>query len=295
MNEKKYFNGFENLNVEIIKISDNPFKTFWDWYKMTWISLQNKEYNENDEEIKNACFDILNNKALPVPQEMIQIQFKITGLSRVGLAQITRGRIGYAYVVESQMPQHIKHQVTIPKNLFNSQFHDKIIKLIEDSQNLYDEIYNSGIPPQDCRYLTMHGQQTNLVMGTNFNALKGFFIMRAENGLTDELNLVCRLIRQRLNEYVLESNDLSWKYLIERLDCLGANRKVCINYDKVFGNTGRYKSLNDDIPSPDGKIKPDYDFTKSAWFKELLELDDNLLFDDEKEMINNWKTKKSYE
>ena len=291
---KTIFNGFENLDVEIMKISDNPFKTFWDWYKMTWINLQNKEYDENDEEIKNACLDVLNNRALPTPQEMIQLELKITGLSRVGLAQITRGRVGFAYVVESQMPQKITHRVTVPKNLINSKFYNEIQELILKSQKLYDAMYDDGIPPQDCRYLTMHGQQTNLIMGVNFLALKGFFMMRAENGLTDELNLVCRLIRKRLREYINTSNDKNWEYLFDKLDCIGADRKVCLNYDKVFGNTGRYPSANDKIPSIDGKIKPDYDFTKSAWYEELLELDETLLFNDEKEMIRKWKDEKNY-
>lgn len=287
---KTYYNGFENLKVSLECISENPYKIFWNWYKTTWISLQQKDYDEKDSEILKACNDVLNNRALPTPQEMIQLQFRITGLSRVGLAQITRGRIGFAYNVESQMPQHISHAVTIPKNLYrNPKYKERIVKLIKDSQQLYDEIYNDGIPPQDIRYLTIHGQQTQLIMGVNFLALRGFFAMRAENGLTDELNFVCRLILREIRNHIEENNDTSWNYLIEKLDCIGSDKKCCVNFDKVFGNTGRYKSVNESIPTLNGNIRCNYDFTKSAWFQELCEMDVALLFKDEKQMIERWK------
>lgn len=287
---KTVFDGFENLKVSLESVTENPFNVFWSWYKTTWISLQDKKYDENDEEIQRACNDVLNNRALPTPQEMISLTFRIEGLSRVGLAQITRGRIGFAYNVESQMPQHVRHAVTIPKNIYESSYRDRVIKLVEESQKLYDDLYNNGIPPQDVRYITMHGQQTNLVMGVNYLALRGFFMMRAENGLTDELNLVCRLMLKEIRKYIERSNDKSWSILIKKLDCIGADRKVCLNVDKVFGNTGRYKSANDSIPSPDGKVKCYYDFTKSGWYQELLELDKDLLFKDEEDMINRWKS-----
>ena len=49
---------------------------------------------------------------LPVPQEALNFQVRVEGLSRVALAQFTRGRVGWAYCVTSQMPEVIEHDVT---------------------------------------------------------------------------------------------------------------------------------------------------------------------------------------
>ena len=81
-----------------------------------------------------------------------------------------------------------------------------------------------------------------------------------------------------------------WQLILSKLDCLGANNKVCLITDKVFGNTGRFKSGHNRVASDSGKIKPDFDFKKSAWYLELKDnLDDNLLLPEEKQMINKWK------
>ena len=67
--------------------------------------------------------------------------------------------------------------------------------------------------------------------------------------------------------------------------------KVCLNVDRVFGNTGRSPSAGDHIPSIINETnKCDWRFDKSAWYFELLELPEHLLFPGEKQMIDDWKT-----
>jgi thymidylate synthase ThyX len=289
-------NGYEDLKVEICHVThDNPFKLFWDWFRQTWLSLQDKEYDHTDKECLTAAIDVLNRRALPTPMEVLTFDIKISGLSRVALAQITRGRIGHCFNVESQMPQKIRHGATIPKNIYEHPLFGQRAQSIQDElTKLYDDMYAAGIPPQDCRYLTLHGQQTSLRWNVNFAALMGFFARRCENGLTDELNLVGRLVRRQLIDKFLDEvgNDKlpgsGWKYLIEKLDCMGGS-KVCLNNDLVFGNTGRAKSAGDWVPSPTNQnLKPDYDFSKSAFYCELLEMNEDLLLPGEKEMIDDW-------
>lgn len=297
-NRNKYSEGYSAVDTTLLEFKADIGPLLWNTYRMTWPSIQNVPYNPKSKVVRDACFDIIENRALPTPKESIYFNFEIKNISRVCLAQITRGRIGWWFNVESQMPEYLNHGVTIPKNLYNSKYKDRIVKLIEDSQKLYDDIADEKYPPQDLRYLCLHGQQTSMIASTNYTALTGFFTMRAENGLTDELNLVARQMKKQikdrvwlmgaLNEIDVLERDL-WEYMLEKLDCLGANRKVCLINDKVFGNTGRYPSEHENVPSQDGKIKPDFDFKKSAWYLELLEMDERLLFPDEKEMIERWK------
>lgn len=296
-------NGFSHINVELVRVTHtHPFSMFWDWYKETWHGLHGVEYRSDNEEHVKACIDVLDRRALPTPLEVLAFEVRITGLSRVALAQITRGRIGHCYNVQSQMPQPVKHAVTVPKNIYDHPEYGPRVRMLQaDAAKLYDEMYAAGIPPQDCRYVTLHGQQTTLMWNVTYGALLGWFQMRCENGLTDELNIVGRKLRRALiDEFcdVDENGQLDdviigsgWKHLISRLDCLGASQGRCLNRDKVFGNTGRFPSVSHDIPSitNDSNVS-DFDFEKSAFYAELLEMPDSLLFPGEREMINAWRT-----
>lgn len=295
---EKIVAGYKAVKVTLNDISLNVAKSFWDAYKMTWVQLQDVEYDHTNPEIRQACINVVNNFALPTPKESVKFNFRIENISRVCLAQITRGRVGWWYNVESQMPQLLNHGVTVPLNVAESKYGTAVSRLIAESQELYDKLADEGFPPQDLRYLCMHGQQTSMVADCNFAALPGFFAMRCENGLTDELNLVARqmLLEIKLKiEEAKEQNQIDdldyevWQLMISKLDCLGANAGKCLIYDKVFGNTGRFPSGHDKVASPGGLIKPDYDFRKSAWYKELCEMDEALLFKGEKEMIARWK------
>jgi hypothetical protein len=293
----KVKNGFGGIKVTLLDAGNpRPFEMFWNWFRETWYSIRNEEYDHRNPEHIKAAKEVVDAKALPVPQEALNFQIRVEGLSRVALAQFTRGRVGWAYCVTSQMPEAIEHEVIVPKNIYQSKFGDAAVELVRKSQELYDAMVAEGIPPQDCRYLTIHGQTTNLVCVVNFMALKGYFARRCENGLTDELNLIGRLIHHELRNAHLNPDGTDkvpgsgWSYLMSKLEAMGAD-KVCLNNDKVFGNTGRAPSAGDWVPSTvNDKNQCDWRFDKSAWFFELQELPDHLLFPGEKEMITDWKT-----
>lgn len=299
MKNIKISEGYKDIQVYLQDITLKIGKLFWDSYKMTWNSLQEIEYDPKNQKVIQACKDIVKNAALPTPKESINFRFRIDNISIVCLKQITRGRIGWWYVVESQMPEPITHRHIMPLNIYNnSKFNKKAKKLIELSIELYKELIKAGCPPQDARYLTLQSQGANLVTNTNYQALKGFFTMRTENALTDELNYVARLMKYRIRQKVNEAyhkqiiDDLEyelWEMLLDDLDCLGAKQKKCLIYDDVLGNFGRYPPGHDRVPHKDGKVKPRYDFTKSAWYLELKKLPEELLLPDEKEMIEKWK------
>lgn len=293
-----YTNGYDHIDVDVLDVKLNIAKMFWNAYRMTWIELQNRPYNSKDPAVIKACRDVANNRALPTPKESVEIMFRINNISRVCLAQITRGRIGWWFNVESQMPQAVDHMALVPINILsNPKLVDKARDLVALSQRFYDDCLDAGIPPQDARYMLMHGQTCSMVATCNINSLIGFFAMRTENGLADEINLVARLMKLQLRNHIVkayadgEIDDLDmeiWNSFFPKMDCLGAGQKVCMNYDEVFGNTGRFPSANADIPTPATAFPPNYDFKKSAWYLELKKLPEDLLLPGEKEMIEGW-------
>jgi hypothetical protein len=267
----KINNGFDDIRVNITKIEEQPFRVIWDWYKQTWIKYQNINYNVSEYQRK-ACIDVLNHRALPTALENIEVQFEIKGLSRVALAQITRGRVGWVYNVESQMPQHVNHNVTIPKNIYDKYF-DDVIRLACQSQDLYDEMYKAGIPAQDCRYILLHGQTTNMICGTNALALMNFFPRRMCNGLTDELNIICRLLREQI-VLKIQREEISsdWFEILPKFEAMCARDKKCKNSDEVFKCCGRYGTKSKDSL---------YSFDQSGMAYELKSMRKELRLDNE--------------
>lgn len=294
---KNYSKGYEDISVEVIDYNKDLARHAWNCYRMTWRELQNVEYDTTNQRVRQAIEDIIKYRALPMPREQGIITFRINNISRVCLAQLTRQRKA-CFNVESQMPRPIEHNVIIPLNIFeDKELNEEAMEVVEASQKLYDKCIEKGIPPQDARYITLHGQTTSCVYVVDINTFVGSFGQRCENNIADEINLVYRLCKKAIL-YRIEKDfedakidELTYEMynqIINPADCQGAKQKVCMNYDKVFGNGAkRYPSANEEIE----KIteNADYDFKKSAWYLELQRLDESLLFKDEKEMIEKWK------
>jgi hypothetical protein len=287
--------GYEDISVELIDYRKDIAEHAWNMYRMTWKTLQNIKYDVDNKYVQAALNDIIKFRALPIPREHALMTFRINNISRVCMAQITRQRKA-GFNVESQMPQRVEHNVIIPLNIDGGKFSDRARKLIEDSQKLYNDMMDDGIPAQDARYMLIHGQTTSLTYVCDINTFVGSFGFRCENNLSDEINLVYRLCKKAILDQVEEDFKLGlidkltyrfYKEIITPADASGANRKVGQNYDKVFGNSfKRYPDANEEITEITENCT--YDFTKSAWYLELQKLNQALLFDGEKEMIDSW-------
>ena len=288
--------GYEDIKVSVINYNMNIAKHAWDCYKMTWTSLQDVEYDSTDARVVEAVNNIIRFRALPMPREQAILTFKIENVSRVMLAQITR-QSKARFNVESQMPLPVEHNVILPLNIAEDpDLKDDAKSLIELSQKVYDKCIANGIPPQDARYLLMHGQTTSLAYVVNVNDFCSAFAFRCENNLSDEINLVYRLAKKAILDKVKQDyldgtiDALTYNFyteIISPADCAGAARKVGQNYDKVFGNSfARYPAANAEVQKITDEC--DYDFKKSAWYAELKRMNKDLLFDGEQEMIDSW-------
>src|SRR5574344_1358683 len=236
---KNCSNGYEDISVSIIDYSKDIAKHAWNCYRMPWHELQDIEYDPQSLVVSSAINDIIAFRALPMPREQALMTFRINNISRVCLAQITRQRKA-AFNVESQMPRPIEHNVIIPLNLIGTVFEDRAHELINKSQELYDDMINAGIPPQDARYMTLHGQTTSLVYVVDVNTFISSFGFRCENNLSDEINLVYRMCKRAILEKISDAwgkgkvDDLSRDFyydIIEPADAAGAKQHIGTNVD----------------------------------------------------------------
>lgn len=297
----KYQNGYKGMSVEIISYTQNPAKIIWDMLKQTWITLHNVEYNQNNPKIREFIIDSLEKRLNPSLQETIMIQVVFKGISRVNLAQITRQR-GWLFNSESQMPQKVNHNVIIPLNIVESEYYERVKKLIEESQKLYDDMTlgndnkeTTNIPYQDARYFLLNGQTTDLSASFNITQLIHASNQRLDNNTHDEINYLFRLLIKELRRKIDNDKKLDkldkyiYTYLLNQCDCFGAKNKVSLCCDALFGNSfKRHKDANQYVEKATKNCL--FDYKKLAWYKELIRIyyeESELLLPDELEMIRN--------
>jgi len=296
-------NGYKGISVEIINYTKHPAKVMWDMLKQTWIQLQNIEYNPELPIVKEFIAGSVGKRLNPTPQETVLIQCVFKNISRVNLAQLTRHR-GWLFQVESQMPQHVEHNVILPLNIVQSEFYERAVKLIEESQKLYDDMTkgnddgkdNTVIPYQDARYLLMHGQTCDASCSFTLPQLVNVCGQRLENNTADEINYAFRLLLKELKKAIALDNEMDeldklvYAKNLERCDCFGAAAKKCFTCDDVFGNSfKRFEDANEHVTHATENCK--FDFTKSAWYQELKRIyfeEPELLLPGESEMIESW-------
>lgn len=298
-------NGYKGIGVEIISYTKHPAKIMWDMLKQTWIELQDIEYDPNDDRVKYMVIGSVEKRLNPTPQETILIQAVFKNISRVNLAQLTRHR-GWVFQVESQMPQHVGHNVILPLNIVQSEFYERAVKLIEESQKLYDDMTagnvakeTTGIPYQDARYLLMHGQTCDASCSFTLPQLVNACGQRLENNTADEINYAFRLLLKGLKKAISlddeldELDKLVYERNLDRCDCFGAAQKKCFACDDVFGNSfKRFPDGNFFVTGATENCK--FDYSKSAWYAELKRIyseEPELLLLGEKEMIESWEDK----
>ncbi len=295
--------GYKGIDVEVIGYTKHPARVMWDMLKQTWIELQDIEYDKNNPICREFIEGSVERRLNPTPQETVLIQAVFKNISRVNLAQLTRHR-GWLFQVESQMPQHVKHNVILPLNIANSQYAERAMKLIEESQKLYDDMTagnddgkeHTNIPYQDARYLLIHSQTCDASCSFTLPQLVNVCGQRLENNTADEINYAFRILLKKLKEAIDADTEMDYldKYIYNanfaRCDCFGANAGKCFTCDDVFGNS--FKRFPDGSPSTTKATENrKFDYTHSAWYAELKRIKEEepeLLLPGEAEMINSW-------
>ena len=124
--------------------------------------------------------------------------FRIEGVSRVTLAQLTRHRLA-SFSVQSQ--RYVKMndwKAIIPDTIIKSKFLQEVDEQIRHSMDLYQRMVEAGIPAEDARYVTPQAITTNLILTMNARELRHFFSLRCCNRaqweirhLADEMLRLC--------------------------------------------------------------------------------------------------------
>ena len=114
--------------------------------------------------------------------------FRIEGISRAALAQLTRHRLA-SFDVQSQRyveipeltDENFDEILIFPESIKNSEFRCEARGIIGYIMNLYRRMLDAGIPAEDARYITPQAVSTNLILTMNARELLHFFALRTCN------------------------------------------------------------------------------------------------------------------
>ena len=133
--------------------------------------------------------------------EHVSFTFRIEGLSRAALAQLTRHRLA-SFDVESQRYVRLEDvRMVMPDSIARSEFLHEAEDLLNKSMDLYKRMVAAGIPAEDSRYVTTQAVETNLIMTANARELRHFFRLRCCNraqweirGVADAMLAICKKV-----------------------------------------------------------------------------------------------------
>ena len=134
--------------------------------------------------------------------------FRIEGLSRAALAQLTRHRLA-SFDVQSQryvrISEYTDDFLVLPDTIKNSGFYREVKNIMGYIMELYQNMVDAGIPCEDARYITPQAVPTTLMMTMNARELLHFFALRTCNRaqweireLADMMLKICRQIEPEI-------------------------------------------------------------------------------------------------
>lgn len=140
--------------------------------------------------------------------EHVSFTFRVEGISRVTLAQLTRHRIASFSVESQRYVNQLDTGVVMPPSI--SECEDEkavtLFKSVDEASKLaYDYLVSMGIPQEDARYILPEGMKTNLILTMNVRELRHFFNLRCCNRaqweirtLADCMLMICTSVAPEL-------------------------------------------------------------------------------------------------
>ena len=123
--------------------------------------------------------------------EHASFTFRVEGVSRVLLAQLTRHRVA-SYSVQSQRYCGANLDIVVPDSMACPELVDEIVEVRRAVEKLYDKAISLGKPAEDARYFTLQAGVTSLIVTMNARELRHFFSLRCCNRAQWEIRELAR-------------------------------------------------------------------------------------------------------
>ena len=117
--------------------------------------------------------------------------FRVEGVSRVLLAQLTRHRLA-SFSVQSQRYCGADPDIVQPFSMADWELVDELVAARRAVDRLYNKAVRLGVPAEDVRYFTLQGGVTSLIVTMNARELRHFFSLRCCNRAQWEIRELAR-------------------------------------------------------------------------------------------------------
>ncbi len=168
-------------------------------------------------------------KALPNALESVSMTFSFSGISRATTHQLVRTRVGAGFGQQGGRDNDWSNfNLRLPStfSILDDGYMNRIARLQNEMNNLYQAMLINGVPTQDARYILPMGLETALVGTYNLLALKGTLQRRLCNRMMWETNYVAR----RMADLAVEA--FPWFGQNLRASCV--TRSACSSVSDLF-------------------------------------------------------------
>ena len=172
----------DKLKVELIGYTSDPEQNVVAAIRQCYASVGAKELKEKTtDEVKRRLIKQVISSGHTSTLEHASFTFAIDGVSRVTEIHLIRHRIASFSIQSGRYVKRGDAAYRVPpkiKALADKKLLEKCLKHFDNTQELYNELLEAGIPAEDARYFQPQSIQVKIVMTMNARELLHFFTVR---------------------------------------------------------------------------------------------------------------------
>ena len=288
----KFHEGYKDIKVTLVDWAGEDFaEKVYEFGRLShdFDEVLPEEYNANNADCIKLINKIIDGTTRPkYAMQGTRLVFRIEGISRICLAQLTRDSAIFASQGGGVHP--LTQDFNMPLSILQ---YDDVMEKVKQAQYLLEEAYimlaEREVPALEARYIGLHSQTISLTAAYTPADFVRSCYSRTSSNFCDECNYVYRLMYRVLHEAMLKLMDINsfnlWMWI--------APEYKCIN-DDIYERERLYNSdftdWEQNIYSP--KLPAINDWRKSCWKKELERMYDTgegYLTFAERNKIEKWR------
>jgi len=171
------------MKVKLIRYTPEPDKTVAMSARLCYSPIGAAQLEEKmSEEAASKLVHKLVSMGHFSPIEHVTFTFAIEGVSRVLTHQLVRHRIAsYSQQSQRYVAEHNFENIMPPSVAAKHEAKVKFEKLMNTIQNVYNDLTDMGVLPEDARYVLPNAAETKIVCTFNARSLMNFFSLRCCN------------------------------------------------------------------------------------------------------------------
>lgn len=196
------------MNIKLIDITEKPIEKIYKAYRICY----SKDSWDN---IKIPTNEAMTDFIRPLveeyhtsPLEQVQFTFSIEGLSRAGLAQLTRHRM-FKFNVQSQRYVDASNfSFVIPDLKYIKSEEDRnrlrinFENIFKQQQEMYEQFIKLGVKKEDARSILGQATTCNLIVSMDLNNFRNFLRQRLCTHAQEEIRELAKEMTRQVKEHI---------------------------------------------------------------------------------------------